>query len=116
MDRIQKNLDAYLELKRNEFPRFYFISNDELLQLLAHQQDPTKVERHLNKLFDNIQKLTPVEDSDPPEQIKAMRSSEQEEVEFVKPIKIRNMEVEKWLNLLKDEMINTLMRRSKDAL
>ena len=39
MDRIQKNLDAYLEEKRSEFPRFYFISNEELLQLLAHQQD-----------------------------------------------------------------------------
>ena len=37
MDRIQKNLDAYLEEKRSEFPRFYFISNEELLQLLAHQ-------------------------------------------------------------------------------
>ena len=31
MDRIQKNLDAYLEEKRGEFPRFYFISNEELL-------------------------------------------------------------------------------------
>ena len=35
MDRITKNLETYLEVKRSEFPRFYFISNDELLQLLA---------------------------------------------------------------------------------
>lgn len=38
MDRIQKNLEVYLEEKRAEFPRFYFISNDELLQLLAEQK------------------------------------------------------------------------------
>jgi dynein heavy chain, axonemal len=54
MERIIKNLDVFLEEKRSEFPRFYFISNDELLQLLAHQQDISEVNRHLNKCFDNI--------------------------------------------------------------
>ena len=45
-----------------------------------------------------------------------MNSAEKEEVEFVKPVKIRNTGVETWLNLLKDEMINTLVRRIKEAL
>ena len=39
------------------FPRFFFISNEELLQLLAEQKDPRSVERHLAKLFDNVAKL-----------------------------------------------------------
>jgi dynein heavy chain len=35
MDKITKSLEAYLEEKRMDFPRFYFISNEELFTLLA---------------------------------------------------------------------------------
>jgi len=36
MEKIQKNLEDYLEEKREAFSRFYFISNDEMLQILAN--------------------------------------------------------------------------------
>jgi len=35
MEEIQKKVEEYLDEKRTEFPRLYFISNDELLQLLS---------------------------------------------------------------------------------
>jgi len=54
MDKIQKNLEAYLEEKRQDFPRFYFISNDELLQILADSQDLEAIEKHVNKCFENL--------------------------------------------------------------
>lgn len=48
LEEIQKSLDMYLETKRQIFPRFYFLSNDDLLEILGQSKNPDAVSSFIN--------------------------------------------------------------------
>lgn len=50
LDQCQKSLSDYLDTKRFAFPRFFFISDDELLSILG-SSNPEAIQQHLLKLF-----------------------------------------------------------------
>ncbi|KAG5476406.1 hypothetical protein LSCM1_04109 [Leishmania martiniquensis] len=95
IDIIQKKLEDYLETKRIAFPRFYFLSNDELLSILSDVRNPKAVQPHLSKCFDSIALLL-FSDEECAE-IVGMVSGESEQVAFQSPVyPIGN--VEQWLS------------------
>jgi dynein heavy chain len=53
----EKALAEYLETKRLYFPRFYFVSSADLLDILSIGNQPKLVMKHLTKLFDSIARL-----------------------------------------------------------
>lgn len=53
----EKALAEYLETKRLAFPRFYFVSSTDLLDILSNATQPSVVAKHLTKLFDSMARL-----------------------------------------------------------
>lgn len=100
LNKVQKRLSDYLDKKRAAFARFYFLANEELLQILSQTQDPTAVQPHLKKCFENINTLK-FSDAG---LILAMRSPEGEEVPFVNAVNPAKKSVEHWLGEVEEEM------------
>ncbi|OQR91757.1 dynein heavy chain, partial [Thraustotheca clavata] len=114
LEKMRKSLEDYLETKRQAFPRFYFLSNDELLEILAHTKEPHAVQPHLCKLFDGILRLEFGEVHGSVD-ILSMNSIEGERVPFGRNLKARG-NVEDWLSAVQANMKNSLHRSMKACL
>ncbi|KXZ54227.1 hypothetical protein GPECTOR_5g319 [Gonium pectorale] len=99
LESVQKGLAEYLETKRLAFARFFFLSNDELLQILSQTKNPLAVQPHLRKCFEAIESL----DFGPGGEISAMNSREKEKVPFDKSMMPQG-NVEIWLGEVERRM------------
>lgn len=106
MENVINGVNRYLEQKRLYFSRFFFLSNDEMLEILSETKDPLRVQPHLNKCFEGINKLKFNDGMD----ALAMISIEKEEVEFVDVVSTSAARgsVEKWLLQTEEQMLASI--------
>eukprot|EP01116_Phalansterium_solitarium_P005286 TRINITY_DN1679_c0_g1_i1.p1 TRINITY_DN1679_c0_g1~~TRINITY_DN1679_c0_g1_i1.p1 ORF type:complete len:4594 (-),score=1709.56 TRINITY_DN1679_c0_g1_i1:318-14099(-) len=112
--KIQKALGEYLEKQRLAFPRFYFIGDEDLLEIIGNSKDLPKIQKHLRKMFAGLANLTLENDGGA---IIAMTSREGEDVLFKTPVDLRSgPKINEWLTSVENEMRSTLAKLLEDAM
>ena len=112
LERIQKALYNFLEKQRQNFARFYFIGDEDLLEIIGNSKDVNKITRHFNKMFAGMNSLI-CTDGD---ELKGMISREFEEVLFEKSVKIsEDPVVYQWLRKVQEQMHFTLATKLEKA-
>ncbi|OHT04931.1 Dynein heavy chain family protein [Tritrichomonas foetus] len=105
LQKCQKALAGYIEKKRAAFPRFYFVSDPVILEILGQASNPQAIQPHLQSIFDNLVHL----DFDGLQfnKVLGFRSNENEQVQFTNPF-LAQGNVEVWLNDLVSRMRQTI--------
>uniref|UniRef100_A0A182W9J8 Cytoplasmic dynein 2 heavy chain 1 n=1 Tax=Anopheles minimus TaxID=112268 RepID=A0A182W9J8_9DIPT len=103
--RCQNALSAYIKAKRNAFSRFYFLSDDDLLELLGQSSKESIVQKHIRKLFPGVYRLV-LEDTST--RVVGFASEEGDEIRLTDAITIQGIPVEEWLNVLVEKIKDTL--------
>lgn len=104
--KIQKALGEYLERERASFPRFYFVGDEDLLEIIGNTKNIARLQKHFKKMFAGI---ASVMIDDTATVIHGIASREGEEVVFVKPVStLEHPRINEWLSEVESQMRLTL--------
>ena len=77
LTKIQKALGEYLERERASFPRFYFVGDEDLLEIIGNSKNLPRLQKHFKKMFAGVHSIVLDEDH---AQVLGLASKEGEEV------------------------------------
>ncbi|PNH05107.1 Dynein heavy chain 7, axonemal [Tetrabaena socialis] len=100
---IERSLAAYLESKKMLFPRFFFLSNDELIEVLSEAKEPAHVQPFAKKIFEAVSEF----EFNSEQEITALISVEDERVPLDRPVVTKSEltpGVEFWLLHVEEQM------------
>jgi dynein heavy chain 1 len=104
LSKIQKALGEYLERERASFPRFYFVGDEDLLEIIGNSKDIHRVMKHLKKMFAGLSTLV-LQEEEESITILGFSSREGEQVAFDKPISLKEYpKINDWLAKIESEM------------
>ena len=113
LNKIQKALGEYLERERVAFPRFYFVGDEDLLEIIGNSNDSQRVSKHLRKMFAGMANLVTDEESG---DVVGFASKEGERLYLQKEISLsKTPKVNEWLAALEYGMKTTLAALLLDA-
>ncbi|CAI5714683.1 unnamed protein product [Hyaloperonospora brassicae] len=113
MGNVQRALGDYLERQRAAFPRFYFVGDEDLLEMIGNSKEPVQIQRHLSKMFAGISSL---EMDSSASIIMGMASREGEVVRFKEPIRTTDdTRINVWLGKVEGQMRVTLSHLLEQA-
>jgi dynein heavy chain, axonemal len=111
----EKALNEFMDSKRTAFPRFYFVSPADLLDILSNGNQPTKVMIHMPKIISALDTLELLNEGERPFAIAMIASVGVEKVVFTEKLKLLG-KVETYLEDVLQTMRKSLREISKKSL
>lgn len=100
--KISKALNDFLEKQRELFPRFYFIGNDDLLEILGNMGDIERISRHFKKMFPGVSNVKFNKSSC---SIESVISQDGDNMELQKPVSLLEYSrLDEWMTQLEYQL------------
>jgi dynein heavy chain, axonemal len=104
LESVRKNLEDFLETKRQAFCRFYFVGNDDVLDVLGCNKDLKTMQPHVKKIFPNITSFLLKQNQRKIQEVEGIASGEEEHITFGNAV-AADGPVEHWMSQAQNHVL-----------